>query len=64
MNFLGFVWDRDCETMSIGFHCVYKELTAAPPVAGTGNNTNPVLLQVKIAYIPMAVHLHVATMKI
>ena len=31
-------------------------LTAAPLVAGTGNNTNPVLLKVKIAQIPTTMY--------
>ena len=34
---------------------LYMELTLAPLMAGTDNNINPVLLQVKIAYIPTAI---------
>ena len=43
------------ETVTISVYgvpfCLYMELTVAPLVAGTGNNTNPVLLKVKIAYM-------------
>ena len=52
-------WDTERETMTSIYwvpFCLYMELTVAPLVASTSNNTNPVLFKVTVANICTAMY--------